>query len=182
MKAPARPATQGRDLTVKRTIAQGRLVPLAKTSRPRTPIAALDVERSEPGRFESWRYQAQRFQTEALVFYLVFKHPRVTWFARLVAACIAGYLLSPVQLIPSYIPVIGFLDDFLVVLLGVKLLRRIIPKDVVTECRHRAQVVEARRKEEIRSAAATIGLVAVIFLWLLMAVIASVLLARYIYK
>jgi len=145
--------------------------PLSKTSP--------DVEGNIPGRLGSWRHQAQRLQTEALVFYFLFKHPRVPWFARWVAACVAAYLLSPFQLIPSYIPVIGFLDDFLVLFLGVKVLRKIIPKDVFAECRQRAEVVEARRKEEIRSVAATVGLIVVVFLWLLAAVIASALIMKY---
>ena len=103
----------------------------------------------------------------------MFKHPRVSWLARSVAACVAAYLLSPVQLIPSYLPVIGFLDDFLVLFVGVKLLRRIVPKNVLAECRQRAEFVEVRRKEEIRSAASTVGLIVVVFLWFLAAIIAS---------
>jgi len=73
------------------------------------------------------------------------------WFARLVAAVTAGYVLSPVQLIPSFIPVIGLLDDVLVLYLGVKLLQRITPPDVLAECRTRAQASETRNEEEIRS-------------------------------
>ena len=102
-------------------------VPLAKRSGRRHPLADPDVEGNVSGRARRWRRQAQRLQTEALVFYFVFKHPRVTWFPQWGAACVAAYLLSPVQLIPSYIPVIGFLDDIFVLFLGVKLLRRIIP-------------------------------------------------------
>ena len=61
-----------------------------------------------------WWRQAQRVQKQAHVFYFVFKHPRNPWYAKMIAACTAGYLLSPVQLIPSFIPGIGFLDDLLV--------------------------------------------------------------------
>ena len=140
-----------------------------------------DVEGNRAGRLGTWRRQAQRLQTEALVFYFVFKHPRVTWFARWIAACIAVYLLSPVQLIPSYIPVIGFLDDLLVLFLGVKVLRRIIPNDILAECRQRAKVVATRRKEKIRSVGATVGLVAVVSLWLVGTVLASTLIVEYIH-
>ena len=163
-----------------RTMAQDEWVSLTKTSGLRPPVADPDVEGNVPGH-ESWSRQAQRLQTEALVFYFLFKHSRVTWFPRWVAAGIAAYLLSPVQLIPSYIPVIGFLDDFLVLFLGVKLLRRIIPADVFAECRQRAEAVETRRKEEIRSVAATVGWIAVILLWLLAAVVASVLIMKHIH-
>ncbi|MGB2617378.1 MAG: DUF1232 domain-containing protein, partial [Candidatus Acidiferrales bacterium] len=74
----------------------------------------------------NWKVQAQRVQREAYVYYFAFKHPRVPWYAKLVAACSAAYLFSPIQLIPSYIPVIGFLDDFLVLFLAARLLQRII--------------------------------------------------------
>jgi uncharacterized membrane protein YkvA (DUF1232 family) len=102
------------------------------------------------------------------------------WYARFVAACIAGYLFSPIQLIPSFIPVIGFLDDFLVMFLGVKLLQKITPSDVLAECRELAEQAEVRRKEEIRSPATVVAAVVIATLWLLAAVAASALLAAYI--
>jgi uncharacterized membrane protein YkvA (DUF1232 family) len=127
----------------------------------------------------SWRQQAQRLHREAQVFYFAFKHPRVHWFAKLIAACTAGYVFSPIQLIPSFIPVIGFLDDFLVLFFGVTLLKKIIPPDVMTECRALAEAAETRRKEEIRSTAAVIAFVAIALVWLLAAVIAGALMAAY---
>jgi len=128
----------------------------------------------------SWRQQAQRLHKEAHVFYFAFKHPRLPWYARLVAACTAGYLFSPVQLIPSFIPVIGFLDDLLVLYLGAKLLRRVTPPDVLTECRQLADVAELRRREEIRSSGAIVAAIVIAMVWLLTAVTASGLVAAYI--
>src|SRR4030088_167503 len=84
---------------------------------------------------KSWKQQAQRLQKEVHVFWFAFKHPRVRWYAKLVAACSAGYLFSPIQLIPNYIPVIGFLDDFLVLFVGAQVLQIVIPPDVMTEWR-----------------------------------------------
>jgi uncharacterized membrane protein YkvA (DUF1232 family) len=110
----------------------------------------------------------------------VFKHPRTPWYARLVAACSAGYLFSPIQLIPSFIPLIGFLDDFLVLFLGAKLLLRITPPDVVAECRQLATVAELRRKEEIRSSFPIVAGVVIAMVWLLSAVAANWLIAHYI--
>src|SRR5271170_1514485 len=120
---------------------------------------------SEP-RDMSWKEQAQKLQKEAHVFYFAFKHPRVPWYARVVAACSAGYLFSPIQLIPSFIPVIGFLDDFLVLFLGARLFKRIIPPDVLAECRRLALAAETRRKEEIRSLAGSVALVVIVSVWL----------------
>jgi uncharacterized membrane protein YkvA (DUF1232 family) len=141
---------------------------------------AQNMARPETAFAAKWKRRAQQLQKEAHVFYFAFKHPRTRWYARLVAACTAGYLLSPIQLIPNYIPVIGFLDDVLVVFLGVKLLRRIIPADVLSECRELADAAQLRRKEEIRSTAATIASVVIVTVWLLAAVTASALMVAYI--
>jgi uncharacterized membrane protein YkvA (DUF1232 family) len=135
--------------------------------------------RPRPALAMRWTEQAQRLQKEAHVFYLVFKHPDTRWYARLVALCTAGYLFSPIQLIPNYLPVIGVLDDFLVVFLGAKLVRKITPAHVLAECRGFADTAEVRRKEKIRSRAAAVASVAIATVWVLAAVIASALMAAY---
>jgi len=131
---------------------------------------------------KTWKHQAQRVHREAQVFYFAFKHPRVPWYAKLVAVCTAGYLFSPVQLIPSFIPVIGFSDDFLVLFLGVKLFQRITPPSVLMECRELAKANELGRKDEIRSTAAVVASVAIVALWFLAAIAASRITATYIYR
>jgi uncharacterized membrane protein YkvA (DUF1232 family) len=136
--------------------------------------------RREPTFGTTCRNQAQRLQREAQVYYFVFKHPRAPWYAKAVAACSAGYVFSPIQLIPSYIPLIGFLDDFLALFVGAELLQRIIPADVLTECRQLADAAEMRRKKEIRSMAVVASSVVIVAVWLLAAVGASILMARYI--
>jgi uncharacterized membrane protein YkvA (DUF1232 family) len=98
-----------------------------------------------------------------------------------VAACTAGYLFSPVQLIPSFIPVIGFLDDFLVLFLGAKVVQKLTPPDALRECRELADAAETRRKEEVRSGLARFAFGAIGALWLLAVVAASALVAAYIY-
>ena len=128
----------------------------------------------------NWKRQAQRVQKEAQVFYFAFKHPRVHWYAKLVAVCTAAYLFSPIQLIPNFIPVIGCLDDLLVLFVGVKLVRKLIPPDILTECHELAQAADVRRKEEIRSAGSKVGFVAIAIVWLLAAVGSSVLMMAYI--
>jgi uncharacterized membrane protein YkvA (DUF1232 family) len=128
---------------------------------------------------QSWRQQAQQLQHEALVFYFAFSHPRIRWYARLVAAFTAGYLLSPIQLIPSFVPVIGFLDDLLVLFLGVKLLRRITPPDVLAECHELAEAAEMARKDGVRSTGAVIAALALATIWLLAVVVAGALTVTY---
>jgi uncharacterized membrane protein YkvA (DUF1232 family) len=67
----------------------------------------------------------------------VLKHPHTPWAARIVASLSVGYIFSPIQLIPTFIPVIGQLDDIAVLLLGMKLVRRLTPGAVLAECEER---------------------------------------------
>jgi uncharacterized membrane protein YkvA (DUF1232 family) len=61
-------------------------------------------------------------------------HPRVPWYAKLVCGCAALYVASPIQLIPNFIPIIGQMDDVLVIALSIKFLKRFIPPAVLEEC------------------------------------------------
>jgi uncharacterized membrane protein YkvA (DUF1232 family) len=135
--------------------------------------------RPKPAFATKWNEQVQRLQKEAHAFYFVFKHPGTRWHARLVAACTAGYLFSPVQLIPNFIPVIGCLDDLLVLFVGVKLLQKITPADVLSECRELADAAAMRRKDKIRSTAAIVASAAIAMVWLFAAIAASAVVRAY---
>ena len=152
---------------------------LAETAGECVPWTDSAETRTEPACAAAWKQRAQRLQKEAHVFYFAFKHPRTPWYARLAAACTAGYPLSPIQLIPSFIPAIGFLDDFLVLFLGTKLLQRIIPADVLAECRQSAEVAEKQRNGKITSTTGTVATLAIATVWLLLGVAARGLLAAY---
>jgi uncharacterized membrane protein YkvA (DUF1232 family) len=104
---------------------------------------------SGSGLFENWTQQAERLLTDAHVLYFVSKHPRTRWYIKCVAACSVAYLFSPVQLIPSFIPVIGFLDDFLVLLAAAKFVRRFTPPDLLQECRKLAEASEMSGEEHL---------------------------------
>ncbi len=82
---------------------------------------------------ERWRQQARRLELEAYRLCLVYRDPRVPWYARLFALGIAGYVLSPIDLIPDFIPVLGHLDDLVLVPLLVVLAIRMIPREVLAE-------------------------------------------------
>jgi uncharacterized membrane protein YkvA (DUF1232 family) len=141
----------------------------------------LMMARSRTNSGVNWRRQAEQLQREAYVFYFLFKHPRTPWYTKAVAACATAYLFSPVQLIPSFIPVIGFLDDFLVLYVGAKLIKKITPPDLLMECRELADVAEARRREEVRSGIARFARILTAATWLLATIAASALVAAYIY-
>ena len=70
--------------------------------------------------------------------YLAYKRPDVPVFAKVLAVIVVGYALSPIDLIPDFIPVLGYLDDLVLLPLGVALVVKMIPKDVMDECREQA--------------------------------------------
>lgn len=90
-------------------------------------------------RSSKWNERLELIVRRARLMILVVQHPEVPWPAKLVAACSVGYIFSPIQLIPTFIPVIGQLDDLAVLLLGMKLLRRLTPSSILAECESRVQ-------------------------------------------
>jgi uncharacterized membrane protein YkvA (DUF1232 family) len=86
-----------------------------------------------------WKTRARQLKTELYAIYLAYRDPRVPWYARIVAALVVGYAFSPLDLIPDPIPVLGYLDDLILLPLGIALVLRLIPAPVMAECRARAQ-------------------------------------------
>jgi uncharacterized membrane protein YkvA (DUF1232 family) len=143
------------------------------------PVRRVRGVQRLPTRIAIWGEKAQELQKQAQVFYFAFKHPKTPWYARLIAACAAGYLLSPVQIIPSFIPVIGFMDDLVVLVIGFKLIRRAMPPEVLQECRDRAEAAEVQRKTEVRSLARFAVFITIAVLWLILAITGSLLVASH---
>ena len=83
----------------------------------------------------SIRQWAKRLKTEIQALYLACRDPRVPWFAKASAIFVVAYALSPIDLIPDFVPMFGYLDDLVIVPLGILLARRLIPADVMEECR-----------------------------------------------
>lgn len=82
--------------------------------------------------------KARSLKKELNAIYLACKNPKTPWYAKAFAALVAGYALSPVDLIPDFIPVLGYLDDLLIIPLGIKLALKMIPPEVMEECRKNA--------------------------------------------
>jgi uncharacterized membrane protein YkvA (DUF1232 family) len=97
----------------------------------------------------------------------------VPWHVRLFIAAVVAYALSPIDLIPDFIPVLGYLDDLILVPLGIALAVRMVPRDVLEECRARAREELAGHRPRSRG-----GLVAVVAIWLVCAVLVTWLAAR----
>jgi uncharacterized membrane protein YkvA (DUF1232 family) len=88
--------------------------------------------------FEKWKATARKLKQEVYALYLVSKDRRVPWYARVVAVVVVAYAFSPIDLIPDPIPVLGYLDDLILIPLGIALVIKLIPPDVLQECRARA--------------------------------------------
>src|SRR5205085_11774540 len=86
-------------------------------------------------RVKAWALALKR---EVMAIYLASRDPRVPWYSKALAVAVAAYALSPIDLIPDFIPVLGYLDDLLIVPLGIALVLRLMPPEVIKECRVRA--------------------------------------------
>jgi uncharacterized membrane protein YkvA (DUF1232 family) len=122
---------------------------------------------------ETWKQRARRLKAETYAIYLAYRDPRVPWYARLFVACVIGYAFSPIDLVPDFIPILGYLDDLILVPVGIALALKMIPPAVMAECREKAQEVMAQGKPVNRAAAAVI-----IAIWLLLAAWVVVLVVR----
>jgi uncharacterized membrane protein YkvA (DUF1232 family) len=106
---------------------------------------------------KKWKQWARRLKVEISALYLAYKDPRVPRHARILAALVVGYAFSPIDLIPDPIPVLGYLDDLVLIPLGVALALKIIPAEVMADCREKAKGVISQGKPVNRTAAVVIG-------------------------
>ena len=125
------------------------------------------------GAFERLKDRARRLKAEVFALYLAYRDPRVPWHARVFAAIVVGYAFSPIDLIPDPIPVLGYLDDLVLIPLGVALAVKMVPAPVLAECREEARRRVAEEKPVNRVAAAVI-----VAVWVLLAALAVLLVRR----
>ena len=105
---------------------------------------------------ERLKERVKELKRETYALYLAARHPGTPWYAKLFASLVAAYAFSPIDLIPDFIPVIGYLDDLILVPLGVVVAIKLIPREVMAECRSRAHEAMASGKPVSRTAAAVI--------------------------
>ena len=84
------------------------------------------------------RQRIRELKVETYSLYLAVRHPDTPWYAKVIVAVIVAYALSPIDLIPDFIPIIGLLDDLVLIPLGIIMAKRMIPLLVLAECRQRA--------------------------------------------
>jgi uncharacterized membrane protein YkvA (DUF1232 family) len=112
------------------------------------------------------RERARDLRAELGTLAIAMRDPRVPWLAKAIAFGVVAYALSPIDLIPDFVPVLGLLDDVILLPLGIMLVRRLIPGDVLAACRAEA---ERRRLER---PAGWWGVLIVVAAWLLVVVVA----------
>lgn len=122
---------------------------------------------------EHWRQRARQLTSLIHALTIAMRDPRTPWPARFLTACVVGYALSPIDLIPDPIPVLGYLDDLVLLPLGIALAIRVIPGEVWADAQREA--VAATRDDH---SGRRIGAVVIVALWIIMAV-AGVLLVRH---
>jgi uncharacterized membrane protein YkvA (DUF1232 family) len=119
-------------------------------------------------RSSEWRERARTLRLDVHALYLACRDPRVPWYAKLWAGCVAAYALSPIDLIPDAIPVLGYLDDLVLLPIGIYLAIKLVPSDVMADCRRQARALD-RRVSRVAAAmvvAAWVATAAALATWL----------------
>lgn len=117
------------------------------------------------------RKRARLLKTDTYALWLACRDPRTPWLARIVAGLVLAYALSPIDLIPDAIPVLGLLDDLVLVPLGLSLALRLVPAQVMAESRVRAEVATRHLERNLAAGAAIVlvwlvsGLLLASWLW-----------------
>jgi len=116
---------------------------------------------------ESFKARMRALKRETYALYLAARHPGTPWYAKAFVAVVVAYAVSPIDLIPDFIPVLGFLDDLVLLPVGIWIAIRMIPPAVIAECRARAHDSMAEGQPSGRAAA-----VAVVAIWVILAALA----------
>jgi uncharacterized membrane protein YkvA (DUF1232 family) len=117
--------------------------------------------------FDGLKNKARLLRIEVYAVYLAYKDPRVPWYARIFAACVVGYAFSPIDLIPDPIPILGYLDDLILIPLGIRIALKMIPQEVLADCREQAREVMLQGQPVNKLAALII-----ILIWIALATLA----------
>jgi uncharacterized membrane protein YkvA (DUF1232 family) len=124
---------------------------------------------------ETWKARARQLKTEVYALYLAYKDVRTPWYAKVFTAVVVGYAFSPIDLIPDPIPILGYLDDLVLIPLGAYLAVKMIPPQVMEESRAKAKEVLAQGNPVNKVAAVVIMLI-----WIGLAVLAGVLIYKWV--
>lgn len=116
-----------------------------------------------------FKQRARRLRAETFALYLAARHRGTPWYAKLLIAGIVAYAFSPIDLIPDFVPVLGYVDDLILIPMGIALAIRMVPPSVLAECRSRAQEVTLQGKPVSRIAG-----VVIVVVWIALAALFAV--------
>jgi uncharacterized membrane protein YkvA (DUF1232 family) len=126
--------------------------------------------------------RSQTLLVEVYAVYCTVRDPRVPWLAKLIAACAVGYLFSPIQLIPDWIPVLGFADNVLALAAAAALVRKLTPPAVLEDCRERARAALMERSQSHHGVATRVAFAGVLAAWFLVTSVVSVVVFRLVFR
>ena len=101
---------------------------------------------------QQWKLRAKELKREVYALYFACRDPRVPWYAKALAVGVVAYAFSPIDLIPDFIPVLGYLDELVILPIGVLAARSMVPPEVMAECRDRAMHLENKSRNWIAAA------------------------------
>jgi len=122
---------------------------------------------------KTWKRWARQLSAQTYAIYLAYQHPKTPWYAKVFAALIVGYVFSPIDPIPDFIPLVGLLDEMVVVPIGVLLAAKMIPPDVMQECQEKA-----RQRAEGEKPVSRVAAVVIVAVWVLCVALAVILALR----
>jgi uncharacterized membrane protein YkvA (DUF1232 family) len=118
---------------------------------------------------DGWKRRARELKREIYALYFACRDPRVPWYVKALSLAVVAYAFSPIDLVPDFIPVLGYLDDLVLVPLGVMAVRAMVPPEVMADCRERARRLEGKPRNWIAAGlilAIWLALAAAGFRWL----------------
>jgi uncharacterized membrane protein YkvA (DUF1232 family) len=114
---------------------------------------------------------AKNLKRQIFILYFTYRDERVPWYVKLFTACIVAYAFSPIDLIPDFIPILGYLDDVIILPLGIMFALKMIPKDVISDCEVKANEMMKNGKPKNWIVGSLIILIwLVIILWIVLKV------------
>lgn len=127
----------------------------------------------KPGILAIWKQKARELELQIYSLYFAYRDPRVPWYAKVSIVLIVAYAFSPIDLIPDFIPIFGYLDDLVIVPLGVFLVLRMVPAQVMADCQEKAKEHRFEGKPKYKF----MGII-IIGIWIIVLLIGGLLLIR----
>lgn len=120
------------------------------------------------GIIEYGKKKSKELKQEVGALYLAYKRKDVPWYAKVFVLIVVGYAMSPIDLIPDFIPILGYLDDLILIPLGITIALKLIPKEIMEECRIEAEKALKSKKQNSWIAGAVIVSIWIILLLLIL--------------